>query len=137
MAETQKDTNSIFNVGGVLTHARSVAGGGGELVQYEATPIGGPPEINTNPNVRALLTFDVTTLIVGADQSARDAFVAKFNPGQEFKFKASPSGNGEMYITGQPTAIGRTFVVTSRNPSHSFQENSELNFTITEKGANT
>ncbi len=134
MPQVQADYNAILNIGGALTHARAVSGGGGELVQYDSTPIGGPPSFNADPDVRPPLTFEVTTLVVGATQADRDTFVAKFDRGNIFDFVATPSGANQMYISGEPDALGKRFMVTSRNPTHTFQENSELAVTLTESG---
>jgi hypothetical protein len=134
MSETMKDTNIILNVGGVLTHANGVQGGGGELVEYDSTPIGGPPAMDVDVDVRSRLTWNVTTRVVGDDDAARAAFVARFNRGEVFDCKATAALSGEMAVSGEPDAIGKRFVVTSRNINHQFQQNSELSFTLSEQG---
>ena len=134
MAESQKMNNAVLNVGGPLTHANAVSSGGGELVEFDTTGIGGPPSADFDEDIRAKRTFDVTTRILGADQAARDAFIAKFARGTRFSGKTTPSGVGQFYITGEDVD-GTDFVVTSRNINHGGnEENSELSFTLTEAG---
>lgn len=134
MAETLKDINATLNVGGVLAHMNGVQGGGGELVRYDTTPVGGPPEGNFDANVRAPLTFSLTTRVVGDTAEERETFIAKFPRGKVFACKESPAGDSEMFISGQPDAIGKDFIVMNSTTSHSFQENSELTVEMEEKG---
>jgi hypothetical protein len=138
MAESLKDLNVTWNVGGVLTHASSVEEGGGASRRYDTTAVGGPPSADISPTVRDFLSYSIRTKVMGADQAAREAFLAKFAAGQIFDaVSGTPTGNGQMKITGANTtrAAGRRFVVMNSNASTAMGENTELSVTIEEIGA--
>ena len=52
MAESLKDLNAVINVGGVLTHWNGASEEGGELTEYDTTPVGGPPAADYDADVR-------------------------------------------------------------------------------------
>lgn len=135
--ESQKDTNIVANVGGVLTHFNGIGEGGGALTRYDTTPIGGPPSADVDPDVREPLTYNVRTRVVGADQAARQAFLAKFVRGTTFDSKAAPVGSDDMKITGanQAASVGRRFTVMNVESSTEQAGNMELTITLEETGA--
>jgi hypothetical protein len=133
MAESQKDINSVINVGGALDQWNGVSISGGALVRYDTKPIGGKPSADYDADEREPLTILLRMRITGADQAARDAKIALYARGTKFSCKASPSGSGDMKITGLD-ATGSDFIVTEAPMEHTRGENSELTMTLTESG---
>jgi hypothetical protein len=134
MAETLKDINVVTNVGGALTHWNGIATGGGEMTRYDKTPIGGPPAADYDTDVRSPLEATIRTRVVGADAAARTAVIAGFARGETFSVKASPSGSGDMSITGLD-AVG-TDMIVDKDPEVSVNhgENAELTVHLIEVG---
>jgi hypothetical protein len=136
--ESQKDINIVANVGGALTHFNNVSEGGGALQPYDTTPVGGPPSADVDEDVRERITYTVATLVMGADQTARDAFLAKFAAGKFFDAVAgAPAGTNQMKITGpnQARAAGRRFTIFDPTSSTDKGGNMVLTFTLNETGA--
>ena len=135
--ELQRDCNAVTNVGGDLTYWQSVTGGGGELVEYPATPVGGPPAINFCDDARSPYEWTLVANIPGATQNERDAFIEKYKIGTKFTVASSPAGSGEMFITGEGATEGTSYFVSSANVTHTFQDNSTLTITLKENGTNS
>lgn len=133
--ELQRDCNAVINVDGELTYWQSVTGGGGELVEYPATPVGGPPAINFCNDARSPYEWSIQAEIPGEDQSARDTFIDKFAIGTVFTVADNPASSGEMYITGEGGAVGTKYFVSSRPVTHTFQQNSTITITLKENGS--
>jgi hypothetical protein len=138
MAESQKDINIVANVGGALTHFNGITDSGATLTRYDTTPIGGPPAADVDTDVREPLKYSVTTRVVGADQTERDSFMARFARGQTFDaVGSSPTGTGQMLITGPNAtdATGRRFTVMNSSASTQQGQNMELTIEMEETGA--
>lgn len=111
-----------------LTHWRgSPSASGGTLKMVNATPVGGPPQMDwdTTGNDREPYEFDMETDILGADSTAQKAFIASYKQGTILDSDD---------ISGMPTGIN--FVVIEANPVHNDGEDaSRLQIKLREVGS--
>ncbi len=119
---------TIFDADRRLTHWRgSPAISGGTLNMVNATPVGGPPQMDwdTTGNDRAAYEFEVETDVLGANKAEQDAFIAVYKVGTSF---ASDD------ISGLPSGVN--FVVTESNVTHNDGEDaSRLTIHLMEVGS--
>lgn len=119
---------TIFDGANKLTHWRgSPATSGGALKMVNATPVGGPPQMDwdTTGDDRDPYEFNVETDILGADQAAQDAFIARYKQGILFSSDV---------ITGLPAGVN--FVVQEANVTHNDGEDaSRLALKLMEVGS--
>lgn len=129
MATTMNRLNvTILDGNDQLTHwVGSPSVEGGELKGINESGVGGPPvwAYDETGNDRDRYTFPIETKILGADESAQNAFIAKYALGTRFN---SPT------ISGLPADLD--WIVTKANVKHDADgENpSILSITLSEVG---
>lgn len=102
---------SAPGVGG-LTHWRgSPASSGGALRPIDMSPTLGPPmfDYDTDGNMREQRKWTLESMILGADEAARQAYIDAFKVGKVFL---------STFITGIPTGDSTNWIIESATVTH-------------------